>query len=186
MRENVEPRLNASAETLDCAANSGPAIKTCNRCGRDLTKQVRYRDEAGYWCVKCSKADKNAYRASHLPCDDCGADVKRGQEIVLEDRRLCDVCGQKRHTQTLRRQLQAQENLQAEYRSQRRRRAIRTWMIVAAELIAAGAILVGITRLSSPDRASSADPAVERAKDQGVTVVRAIADSKESDPHVEP
>lgn len=127
-----------------------PSGKSCHRCGVDLTHKVRYRDQSGYWCVTCSKADKKAYRANHLPCDDCGADIRRGQEIATDDLRLCSVCSQKRQVEAVRMRLarEAQEALAT--RRRQRLRSIRNWSIVAAELIAAAVVAVHLSRSGTP------------------------------------
>ena len=111
--------------------------KVCHRCGQDLKRQRRYRDHSGYWCVACSKADKKAYRASHLPCDDCGCDVQRGQERLLDNHRLCGVCWQKRQTEALRQQMDAETVWQKKQRGQQQRRSIWKWSIAGLELMVA-------------------------------------------------
>jgi hypothetical protein len=128
----------------------GGTGKRCHRCGQDLAGQVRYRDKSGYWCMPCSKADHKAYRANHLPCDDCGSDVRRGEEFVVEDFRLCAVCNQKRQVEAVRMRMVREAGEAAIHRRRRMLRLLRNWIIVAAELIVAGVV---VTHLSKPDAA---------------------------------
>lgn len=140
---------------MDVAAT--PGGRMCHRCGKDLTGQVRYRDESGYWCAPCSKAEKKAYRANHLPCDDCGQDVQRGREHVLGDRRLCPVCHQKRTVQDVRQRMASEAEAQREERSRRRWRALRNWSLVAIQVLAA-AVLIRYLWSLQPEAAAEPRP----------------------------
>ncbi len=160
---------NASAWKQDGIIPARPVrpAKVCHRCGQDLKRQRRYRDESGYWCVACSKADKNAYRANHLPCDGCGCDVQRGQEHLLDDHRLCDVCWQKRQTEALRQKMRDDAASQTKQHSEARKRSIRKWSIAAAELAVAGLLVIYAYPLASdPEPSADAQPATATTRPQ--------------------
>lgn len=147
MQENSEGRQDQTHSPQPEAP-----VKACHRCGADLAHQRRYRDQHGYWCITCSRADHVAHKANHLPCDDCGCDVRRGQERLLDDHRLCDVCWQKRQTEAVRQQMRAE----AASLSLQRRRNLRNLSILAAEVLLAGTAVV---YFFASGRVSSADDA---------------------------
>ena len=160
---------NASAWKQDGIIAAGPVrpVKVCNRCGQNLRRQRRLRDESGYWCVACSKADKIAYRANHLPCDGCGCDVKRGQEHLLDDHRLCDVCWQKRQTEALRQKMRDDAALQRQQRGDARSKSIRKWSIAAVELLVASLLVIYVyPRASDADASADARPATATTRPQ--------------------
>ncbi|GEM_PF-6625237 len=104
--------------------------------------------------MPCSKADHKAYRANHLPCDDCGADVRRGEEFVVEDLRLCAVCNQKRQVEAVRTRIMREAEEAVIERRRQRLRSLRNWTIVAAEIVVAGMVIRYL---------SQHDPAAENA-----------------------
>jgi hypothetical protein len=96
--------------------------------------------------MPCSKADRKAYRANHLPCDDCGGDVRRGEEFVVDDLRLCAVCNQKRQVDAVRLRLVREAEEAVIQRRRQTLRSLRNWTIVAAELIVAGVVIMHLSK----------------------------------------
>jgi hypothetical protein len=119
----------------------GRPVKTCNRCGVNVAGQRRYRDRQGYWCVACAKADRAAHRASHLPCDDCGGDIRRGTEFIIEDYRLCPVCHQKRLVAGIRRDEREAARAHIRWLRLQQFRRLRQWCMLAVFAITALAVL---------------------------------------------
>lgn len=137
------PMISKQRNTGRAAAARGLGAlnKVCHRCGKDLTQQLRYYDGSGYWCAPCSKEDKKQYRANHLPCDDCGSDIRRGSEIVAGELRLCPVCHQKREVARVRQAMREEAVAQRTLRRHRRLRTVRNWCLVAMEIVLAGWVL---------------------------------------------
>lgn len=160
---------DAIAWKQDGIIAAGPVrpVKVCHRCGQDLKRQRRLRDERGYWCVACSKADKKTYRANHLPCDGCGCDVQRGKEHLLDDHRLCEVCWQKRQTEALREKMRDDAASLKQQRGEARRKSIRKWSIAAVELVVAGLLVIYVYPLASdPGPSADAQPAAATTRPQ--------------------
>jgi hypothetical protein len=137
--------------------------KRCNRCGKDLDGQVRWRDQSGYWCAPCNHKAKSEYCASHLPCDDCGCDVKRGQEWKLDDRRLCECCWQKRKAEAARRELEQEDARKCELQERARRRRNRTVLIILVEL-ALGLPVLGWLLHGSAVPADAVEPTTQAVR----------------------
>lgn len=114
------------------------ASKACCRCGCDLRRARRYRDQQGYWCIACSRADHAARRARRIPCDGCGKQIDRDLLRKLEDYYLCPICAQKRLVQSVRNEMRQQAALKAQQLRRRRRRHA---LIVALELLLAGPVV---------------------------------------------
>lgn len=110
--------------------------RICNKCGMDLTGKVRYRDEQGYWCSPCSKADKAARRENSLPCDDCGQQFPKTELRPFgEDMKLCSVCHQKADVARLRREMEQREAAERQARVEAIRRK-RDRLILVGSMVA--------------------------------------------------
>jgi hypothetical protein len=110
----------------------------------DLTGKVRYRDEQGYWCAPCSKADKTARRENSLPCDDCGKQFPKTELRQFgEDMKLCPVCHQKAEVARLRKEMEQREAAERQARIEAiRRKRYRRIAVGSVLAILAGVALI--------------------------------------------
>ncbi|MGA2230317.1 MAG: hypothetical protein ABSH22_05410 [Tepidisphaeraceae bacterium] len=77
------------------APAAGPK-KLCCVCGRDVTHEKRAKDEKGYWCYDCHKADRERQRGgpdkARARCPECGRLVPAESIATLHGITMCAKC----------------------------------------------------------------------------------------------
>jgi hypothetical protein len=82
------------------ATASAGGGKLCCVCGKDVAHEKRLKDDRGYWCMSCHRADqvrhaKKAVRQTekiHVPCQECGRMVGEEGLTEYEGVRICRRC----------------------------------------------------------------------------------------------
>jgi hypothetical protein len=97
----VELQAAATAATSAPAApipvTPAPAVKKlCCVCGRDVSHEKRAKDEKGYWCYDCHKADRERQRGGgdkpRARCPECGRLVPADSIASLHGMTMCAKC----------------------------------------------------------------------------------------------
>lgn len=81
------------ADDTDFAESPQPSnVKTCVKCGKDLTGKKRLKDSHGYWCSECHRADKAEKAPQGVPCPVCQRVVKEETFISVDGQNMCSRC----------------------------------------------------------------------------------------------
>jgi len=73
----------------------GAAKKVCCKCGKDVTGHRRAKDEHGYWCYDCHKADlarRGVTRKPKARCPQCGRMVLAESITSYHGHTVCAKC----------------------------------------------------------------------------------------------
>jgi hypothetical protein len=83
----------------DAATTEAPAApvakKFCCKCGKDVTGHRRAKDEHGYWCYDCHKADMAKRGITKKPkarCPQCGRMVPADTLTLYHGHSACAKC----------------------------------------------------------------------------------------------
>jgi hypothetical protein len=136
----------------------GKKQKVCCHCGKDVAREERFKDKAGYyWCMDCGVQEHHEKHAlGHaaataagpaaapaqrgVTCPDCAQPVTADQLVEYEHVKLCNGCAAKRQKKAARdaaRQAAIAEEALAEARRRRH-------VMIAAAVVAGLAVLWAI------------------------------------------
>ena len=68
------------------------AVKVCRACGTDVAGRRRYRDDLGYLCHDCKKAEELRLNQGRVACRVCGKPVLPENLTEYEGTRMCPKC----------------------------------------------------------------------------------------------
>ena len=91
---DAQPPIDVAPAPEPAKPGAGPK-KICCICGKDVTHAKRAKDERGYWCYDCHKADKAAKRGDTSPrarCPECGRMVPADSITIYHGHSLCAKC----------------------------------------------------------------------------------------------
>jgi hypothetical protein len=106
-----------------------PAAKICRICGKDVTGQKRAKDNTGYYCYECAKAEEKKERQGRVRCKVCGHLTKEENIQPYDGVKMCHRCREERDD------LKKQEIKRLGFKGARTREELRRIYLMAAALV---------------------------------------------------
>jgi DNA-directed RNA polymerase subunit RPC12/RpoP len=81
---------------MGSTSEANSVTKVCCQCGKDVSSEKRLKDDRGYWCYNCHKADREARHPTMGICVDCSREVPEAALIDYDGTLVCKSCHEDR------------------------------------------------------------------------------------------